>query len=231
MTMSLEEQLRDLGRAVRVDEPTDRLTAAVMERVAAEPEPARSRLRRWWVALVGGLLGVGVVLSPVGAQVAEWLSIGAVDVRVGPGASTGDAEVPRARGDLTVAEAGEQVGFAPGVPVALGAPDAVEVADGMVGMTWGGGAEAVRLDQVDDPIAPYFWKSSRAVSFTRVGDVEALWFDDAHELVVLGEDGSEATTPPRLAARTLVWAVGSRTYRLEGDLTRSEAVAIAESVR
>lgn len=64
MPDALEERLVELATDIRVDVP-DGLEAAVMARVRATRPPAR--WRRWVVGLLLGLLGAGVVVSPVGA--------------------------------------------------------------------------------------------------------------------------------------------------------------------
>jgi hypothetical protein len=44
-------------------------------------------------------------------------------------------------------------------------------------------------------------------------------------------DGILREASARLAASTLIWESDGITYRVEGDLTEAEAVAIAESLR
>lgn len=232
----VEERLRDLAGALRTDPPpaaVEELVGCVLRRVAAEPAPRPRPVRRRLAALLVALAGTGVAVSPVGAEVVGWLDLGGVVVRTGPGASpSGSPSVPPADGGLTVAEAGERAGFEPRWPRALGAPDAAEVSAGVrvVSLTWEGERGTVRLDQFDGGLAPLFWKSAREVTPVRVGGVEGLWFAEPHEVVVADADG-ELTLPPRLAARTLVWVRDGRTYRLEADLGRSEAVAVARTLR
>ena len=72
MPDALEERLAALAADLRVPVP-DRLEGDVMRRVAtARP---RRRWRRWLAGLVAGLLGAGVVASPVGAEIRGWLGL------------------------------------------------------------------------------------------------------------------------------------------------------------
>jgi hypothetical protein len=118
------------------------------------------------------------------------------------------------------------------VPEQLGRPDGVGVSSDnrVVSLTWGVGAETVRLDQFDGTVDPLFWKSSPDAEHVSVLDGDALWLPGPHEVTVVPDEGDRFTVQPRLAAQTLVWTRGGITLRLEGDLTRAEAVAIAESV-
>jgi len=247
----LEQELRALARAIDTGEPPPLLAVAVMDRVAAEPVPVRSasgivadraagwvRGRvRWLVGVLVALLGAGVVVAPVGAEVAEWFGIGGVVVRTGPGSSpaaTADPQVPEAPGTLRLEEAAEVVGFTPEVPSELGPPRRLAVIrDGtVVSMSWRDpAAGTLRLDQFELELAPYWWKTAADATPTHVGSHDALWIDQPHELVLLDAAGGESTMPSRLAAQTLVWVVGQRTFRLEGDLGQARAIEIAASVR
>lgn len=242
-----DRALRDLAAGIEIAPPSADLTAAVLRRVAAAPVPQRSRVQvaiggahewlrtrlRWVVGLLLSLSLVGVGVSPVGAAVAEWFGFHGIVVTTDPDAPTGDPDVPRAEGGLTLPQAAALAGFRPEVPEQLGEPDDIGVSADrrLVSMSWDTVAGAVRLDQFDAELAPFFWKATREVELVRVGDHEGLWFPGPHEVVVLGESGEEESVPPRLAAQTLIWADGARTLRLEGEFTLAEAVSIAESVR
>ena len=232
----LISELRSLGRALDAPAP-DALVVAVAARVAAEPAPAPpswlDRLRARWRGLVGALLAillVGALTPPVRAAVAEWLGFGAVEVRTAEGVPPSSAPPPPTASGAGLAEARAAVAFPVVVPGVLGEPASVEVsADRQaVSMSWRGGA--VRLDQVAGTLAPYFSKTVYdQVVFTTVRGQEALWLASPHHLVVNGAGGRERIEPPRLAGATLIWVSGQVTFRLEGDLSQEEAVAIAES--
>ncbi|MGH3716715.1 MAG: hypothetical protein ACRDT4_25140 [Micromonosporaceae bacterium] len=233
----LGAELRALGRELPVGEPPDGLADAVLTRIAELPVPRRSWLRRRWPALVAALLGlllVGVLAPPVRATVAEWLGLGGVVVRHDPDPPPASAPPPPTAGTgLTLAEARRLVGFTPLLPRDLGTPDGVEVsADRRVlSLTWHRGGDGVlRLDQFDGRLDPSFAKSVHGdIEWVKVGGTSAWWIPRPHEVVVLAPDGTERREQARLAGKTLIWQYGSVTLRLEGDLTRDRAVAIAES--
>lgn len=241
---TLAADLRRLGRDLAVPVPSNDLADQVLARLADAPEIAApsawSRLgaaaRERWRAIVAALLALVVALlltPPVRATVADWFGLGGVVVRQDPDAPTGDAAPPpAANGGLRLAEAGALVGFDPVVPRLLGRPDGVEVSSDrrVVSLTWSHPEYGtVRLDQLDGRLSPLFAKTVRDVEYVSAGTGMALWFGEPHEVVVLGADGSSRTEQARLAGHTLVWEHGIRTMRLEGDLTRDHALAIAES--
>jgi hypothetical protein len=243
----LERELRGLASAIDTGAPSPGLVAAVVDRVATEPVPqaspaaaalartgewARARLR-WLVAALLALTGVGVAVSPVGAQVAEWFDLGGVAVTVEPGAPTGSPDLPAVTGGTSLDEAATEVGFVPSVPVALGPPDELEVAADrrLVSMGWTGQDGTFRLDQFEAELSPFFWKSTIEAQPVTFGGHDGLWLPVPHEVVVLDEDGQEAAVPARLAAQTLIWVAGDRTYRLEGEMSRARALEIAGTVR
>ena len=250
-TTAVDRALRDLAQTIETAAPSAQLATAVLERVAAEPVPERSGFRigvgrlgdwlrarlRWVIGLLVALVLTGVVVSPVGAEVAEWFGFHGVAVSTDPEADipSGSPVVPRAEAGLTLDEAAALVDFTPSVPEELGPPDAVSVSADrrLLSMSWAAattGNGTIRLDQFDAEVAPYFWKLATEAVFVRVGELDGLWFPVPHEVVVLDESGHDQAVPARLAAQTLIWADGDRTFRLEGDFTQAEAIEIARSV-
>ncbi len=231
MSDPVELGLRELARDLHVDVPAD-LEQRVLARVASEPLPkAGRRLLRWLAGLLVALLGVGVVASPVGATIREWFGFHGVVVSEEEPSATGDPVVPTEPSGLSLSEATRLAGFGPHVPELLGAPDGISVSADrrLVSLTWGRGAQTVRLDQFAAELAPHFWKASRDFELVQVLGGDALWFPTSHDVAVLRDDGTSETFAPRLAAQTLVWPRGAVTLRLEGALTKEQAVELAES--
>jgi hypothetical protein len=223
-------ELRMLGRsAMPAAADPERMAAAV---VAALPTPRESRLTGRRLALVAVALLVALLaVPPVRAAVAEWLGFGGVRVELGdPGAGNAPPP-PAAIGRSDLEEAAGRVTFAVLTPRRLGPPTGVEVApDGrMVSMTWVVDGSVVRLDQFDGTLDFAMAKRSPGVQYAAVRPVDALWFEEPHEVVLLEPDGSRRAETARLAGHTLIWPRGRTTLRLEGDLALAEAVAIAES--
>ena len=132
---------------------------------------------------------------------------------------------------MSVADAAALVDFTPLVPTSLGAPGAVDVtADRrIVSMTWETTDGRVRLDQFDGRLDYTVLKTAPDVEYAAVGAVDGLWFDRPHKVAFIDEDGRSQTESARLAGTTLIWPADMVTLRLEGDLTREQAIEIGES--
>lgn len=272
----LPEELRSLGRSL--DRPGPDGAETMVERVlgqilaehiptpVAEPAGARMRLRaarRWtrarWRSLTAalcGLLTVLVLTPPVRAAVFDWFGFGGVEVRYDPSARpSASAEVPRCTGPGSVSLSGAErrAGFAPVVPEALGAPDAVTVTDQrqrgrfLVSLCWQEGGRTIRLDEFRARLDPGFVKTVREQpEWIRLGAGDAtspvetaLWFARPHLLSfpLIGADGSAYTYRERTAGPTLLWMHGTDraaddtlTLRLEGVASKQRAVEIAKSL-
>ena len=229
MSDQLETRLHDLAESIRVDVPSG-LEQAVLARLARQPVRPR-RLRRWLLGLFVALLGVGAVASPVGAGIREWLFHG-VAIEQGEPPVAGEPTVPAEPAGMTLEQAASLAGFTPVVPAELGPPDGVGVsADRLVvSLTWGSGADAVRLDQFRGEIEPTFWKRVDVARIVTLASTDALWLPTPHHVSVVEVDGSRRRLESRLAAPTLVWQRDDLTLRLEGDLTLARLVEIADSV-
>jgi hypothetical protein len=233
MSDALETRLRELAHDVRVEVPAD-LEAAVLARIADEPVPSRPRrLRRWIAGLFLALLGAGAVASPVGASILDWFGFHGVAVFQDDAPVTEEPTVPAERSGLSLERAADLAGFTSLVPAELGAPDGVAVSADrrLVSLSWGSGADTVRLDQFRGMIDPLFWKTVDTSSFVTIGVGDALWLPTAHHVMVVADDGTRQQLAPRLAAPTLVWPQGFLTLRLEGDHTLERATEIADSTR
>jgi hypothetical protein len=224
--MSLDDELRALGRSAVVPPVDEGLTAAVLSRVA--DLPVRRSLRERWrtfLALFLVLVAGAVATPPVRATVAEWLNIGGVEARpVGTGPTSAPAP-PTVAGQVSLAEAARVAGFVPAVPGELGAPAGVEASPGFVALGWSG---AVRLEQFRAEVSPLYVKKYYT-QLERVPEVEGYWFSQPHELVLIDAAGAERVV--RAAGPTLVWVRGGVTFRLEGVADKARAVRLALGTR
>jgi hypothetical protein len=238
----LVADLLALGRTIPPRPVDDAFVRRVATGISAVPptsrtapsRTARSRRVRAAVAAIVAVVVGAVAVPPVRAAVADLFGFGGVLVREEPGPAPSTAPAPPgATSDLSLAEAADLVPFRPAVPTALGDADGVEVsADRRVlSLTWETADGTVRLDQIGARLDYAFAKSATGVAFVTVGGDFALWFPEPHEVVVLEPDGTARHESARLAGHTLIWERGTVTMRLEGDLTRARAVAVAETVR
>jgi hypothetical protein len=215
--------------------PRRRLAAAAAHRLAAVP-------RRWLAAAAAVAVAVVIaVVPPARAAVADavggLLRFAGVEIRDEPvpgGLPVTPSPLPSiSSADLD--EARRVAKFPIRVPVALGVPERVEVADPapdgaprVVTMSYRGGS--VRLDQFDGQMQTHFLKTAPDAKYVQVDGDFAVWFPGPHALVYVDRAGQEHTVGARLAGPTLIWTVGEVSYRLEGVPDLVEATTIAESL-
>jgi hypothetical protein len=239
----LETRLRALGAELELP-PTPDLAARVVPLLGAAERPQR----RWALrlalvaAVVLALLGAVLAFSP-GARSAflEWLGLrGAVVQLVDELPPVTPSESLEALGErVTLEEAGRRVGFDVLQLRGQGRPDAVYVKEpGLVSLVYGRDLD-VRLifSQVAATIDEGFVLKKVG---TRGTLVEQLTVDGARGLFLTGEphvfaymtpDGDFHDEPVYLARDVLLWERGPLTLRLEGELTREQALELAADVR
>jgi hypothetical protein len=219
--------------------------------------PARHlRFARPLAAAVALLAFVAVILVVPATRQAVADLFGLSGVRVRPLPTSGPS--PRSTIDaslelgdpVTLADAQRRVSFTVAAPSAsgLGTPDAVYVRGGP-------GLQAVNLvyrpragfpagydthvglllSEYAGAAKPYFVKYvDTHVPLSRVlvaGRWRGLYFPGAQEVYVRDPSGTVHSERPRLSAPSLVWERGAVTYRLEGNISQSRALAIAASLR
>jgi hypothetical protein len=246
----LERELLGLRHEVAWP-PTPDLAAAVLPRVAAEP---RRAARRWsWPAVPRLAAAAAVVLvllatlavllaaSPgVRATLRDWLGIGSVTVeRVDRLPDVSPARELALGRRTTMAGAERALGGSVATVRALGAPDAIYVAEPAVpahvslvyiarpGLPSGTVGVGALLDEFLGGTFPYVEKLvAGGVPVTRV-DVDGargVFVGGRHALALPDE------LHPRIAGNTLVWARDGVTYRLETALGVRDALRLARSV-
>ncbi len=133
----------------------------------------------------------------------------------------------------TLAEAVRQAHFTPELPAALGAPDEVYTHPGVdlpaITLVWRpDDGPPLSLTAIAESEFAHKIVATTAVEEVAVGDETGLWLAGPHQLQLLGDWQG----PNRLliTSNVLIWVHGGITYRLEGDLSQAEAVAIAVSL-
>ena len=234
----IEARLADLAQHVAFPPEPD-VAARVRERLAAEaaaPEGRRAgRLprggrfrRRLAIPLAAlALLAGGVAAVPSArSTVLDWLGIGGVTIERVPEAPT---PTPSAL-DL-----GQRIAAPAGllVPDELGPPDEVYRDGELVTLLYR--EPRILLTQfrgrVEEPLIRKLVGPDTTVEPVRVGGEPGYWLGAAHALLYEDPAGGIREAPQRLAGPTLVWRHGDLTLRLEADITKSRALAIARSVR
>jgi hypothetical protein len=226
----LETVLRQLGGEIEFP-PTPDLASAIRGQL----DRPRFRQRRIAIALAAVVVvAIGAVFAVPQARTAilDWLGLRNVSVvRV--------EKLPAvpAHGNLDL---GQRVTLddakrrAPWLLVPDGTPDSVWVnkslPGGKVSLLWGTPSN-VRLLLTEFTGRTYIEKvidGDTQVERVKIGDAGA-WFQGPHVVMFQDRNGRFRESHARLARNTLVWQVGNVTLRLEGGLTKNEALRIART--
>jgi len=222
--------LTELGRQVEFP-PTPNLAPAVRRRLGE---------RRSWrrpVALVLAVLvvAIGAALAVPQARTAilDWLGLRGVHIvrveKLPPVPVVGNLDLGR---QVTLAEARRR---APWLLVPTDAPDRVYVSTaipgGKVSLLWGTPA-SVRLLLTEfrgqETYIEKLIEPNAEVERVDVGDL-GVWLGQPHVLFFVDRDGRFRQNTARLAGKTLIWQQGDVTLRLEGKLSKAEALRIGRS--
>ena len=230
--MSVEDRLSTLELEWP---PEPDVTAAVRARLEGSPRRLRLRLAIPVVVVV-----LVAAVSPARSTVLDWLGIGGEKIERVPRAPT-PAPV------TTPLDLGTRIPLPGGalVPRALGRPDAVYEAGDIVTFLYRPrpglpeskhtGAGALVSQFPGRTNAQYVRKMAgpdTRIARVTVGGEPGFWIAGAdHGLLYEDPSGRIAESRPRLAGHALVWRHGARTLRLEADIPKSRALAIARSVR
>ncbi|MEU5671440.1 hypothetical protein ACGF3C_27810 [Micromonospora sp. NPDC047762] len=235
----LERELRDLSAWLETPDPPD-VTARVRVRLGATPP----RRRRWRslaaVALVALLVAL---LPPTRAAIADavtgLLRFAGVSIATSPAPMPPGGTASPLPGQRTVAlaEAQRAVRFPIRLPAKLGTPEQVLVADPdatgryrVATLLYDGGA--LRVDAFDGHLDLAFHKeiTPPGANWVQVNGDFAVWVDGPHVLSYVDRAGGIRRETARLAASTLIWQDNDVSYRLEGALTKAEAIEVARSL-
>lgn len=237
----LEHALRRLGEQVEYP-PTPDLATRVRQRLGEAP-PRRRWLSRRALAVALAILAVAVgtafAVPAARSEILDWLGIDGVDIvrvdelpAVAPPADLGLGE------RVTLAEARARVPYGVVVPRAkgLGDPDGVYVArhgpGHQVSFLWGT-PDRVRLLVSEFEGFAMVEKMVQPGTDTERVVVEGepgVWFEGAPHVFLYQDDGDPVEETMRLVEHALVWQRGPLTLRLEGDISKREALEIARSV-
>jgi hypothetical protein len=219
----LDVALRELGRHVEYP-PTPDLASATRGRL----ERPRTWRRPLAIALAILVVAIGAVLAvpPARTAVLDWLGLRHVSiVRVD--------ELPPTE-PIVRLELGREVTLenAPlWVLVPEDEPDKVFLDHGTVNLLWGD-PERPRLLLTEFRGEAFIEKLIRPdakVEPVTVNGRAGAWLEEPHVLVFKDPSGRIRDNSARLAGKTLLWEHGEVTLRLEGDLTKEEALRIARS--
>lgn len=242
----IERALTQLGREVAIPAAPD-VVPAVLARL--EPrQTGRPRRRRRWVlvAAAAALAALAAALAIPDARSAllRVLHIGGARIEivdelpeVTPDPAELDLDLVLGR-RMSLDEARRVAGF--DIRELDAAPDRVYV--GSRGTVWFlyGTPQQVRLLVAQTPglavdeafiLKKLVAAGTRVESVSVVGERGFLITGSPHLLLLVDQRGNVVEESARLARNVLVWEANGITYRLEGDFTSDEALALAESLR
>lgn len=223
----LDRDLRALAEFV--DLPGERdLVPAVLRRLHQPKEPGR-----WWrqVAGVAALvlvvsLAATMAVPDARTAVLRFLGIkGATVIRVDelPPAGTSSREFGES---VTLAEAERVVGFRP-LLIEDGEPDDVRIdrfSPYFIVILYGEPDVRLRLTEMVGGLTQKYARVEQRVERVRVGGEPGIWVEGRHVV-------SEPFGLPRLSGNVLLWEQDGLTLRLEGKLTKEQALELANSVK
>lgn len=241
----LELQLREF--APRLDWPsTPQLAASVRQRLEGAPRRRAGLTRRRFVLAAVAVLAVAVggtlAVPPARTAILDWLGIRGVEItRVEKLPALRPVEDDLYVGDpATLAQARSRSGHEVVLPRAegVGGPDGIYVDETLPGrpvsLVWGS-VDEPRLLVVQFDAKPLIEKLATLetdIERVVVDGEPGLWLSGApHEFFYNDAKGETIRDTQRLAGNVLVWERGPLTVRLEGDVSKSEALRIARSFR
>jgi hypothetical protein len=202
------------------------------------------------------VLATGIVVATPGAReaVARRLGLLGVEIHLGGPAPSSTTPRPGAGADLglgrrvTLEQARAAVGFPLLVPTVPGfeRPDAVYLSDnppgGRVDLVYlpRPGLRASPFTSVGllvtefqaTPFAEKLAKTATQVEQVTVGNELGYWLTgEPHGFVYQDRSGNAREETARLAGSTLLWTRGQLTLRLEGQVSKQQALRLAESMR
>lgn len=232
---ALERELHALAAAIELP-PTPDLVAAIEPRLAGAP--ARQR-RPLVLALAALALAAALAVAASPSARSAFLELfhlrGATVVRLDELPALPVTNELDLGERISIAEAERRAG--PLVRLDLGDPDETWIRRGAVTMIYGDRRHARLLfTQFPGSVEELFLKKAAAsgtrVERVRVGSRDGLWLEgDPHFFLYRDPGGAVRSGTAYLAGNTLLWERGSALLRLEGALTRDQALELARAAR
>jgi hypothetical protein len=232
----VEQALVALGRELDLP-PTPDLVGAVRGRIGR-----RRRTLRWLVPAVAALVvgfGVAMAVPDARSAILRFFGIGSVKIeRVDTLPRSREAPLTAGLGPArTRAEAERLAGFRIVLPRFKGAPPTryYAIRDALVATVIRSGSTPVLLTELK---GEQTWLSKKLVDPdtkvepARVGVHDGLFLSGGRHVLLYqtAPGGQIRTLSTRFAGNVLLWSDGARTFRLEGRISRDEAIDLAELI-
>ena len=231
----LEQTLAALGRDLLVP-PTPDVVSAVRRRIAP-----RRRTRRWAVLAVAVLavgFGVAMAVPDARSSILRFFHIGAVSVeRVDTLPASREAPLTAGLGPArTRADAERLAGFSMILPKFKGSsPSRYYARTGLIATTIVVGSQPVLLTEISGDqvgITKKLVSGATSVQPVEVRSHFGLFLSGGRHVIVYDQPGYTdlRRLPTRFAGNVLLWAVGDRTFRLEGRISKAQALRLAREL-
>jgi hypothetical protein len=238
----LELALREVG--ARLDWPDEpELASGVLAGIRRPSARSRVPRRAFVVALAVLVVAIAAVFAvpQTRASILRFFHLRGVTIERVPELPT----VPVQGGlgtflgePVSLDEARSQAQFDVVVPAALGDADQVyfqaSPPGGMVSFLYGTRAKPSALvtefqARVDEVIFKKVAPDTK-IDPVQINGQPGFWIEGAHSFTYLDRQDDMQTEQVRLAGNVLVWELGTRTFRLEADVPKAEALRIASSM-
>jgi hypothetical protein len=228
----LETALRQLGREVEFPSTPD-LASAMREHLERPPRFWRRPVAIALAVVVVGAIAAVFAVPQSRSAILDWLGLRNVSVvrveKLPVVSAQGRLDLGR---QVTLDEAKRRASW---LLVPDSEPDSAWVNEalpgGKVSLLWGTPSN-IRLLLTEFTGRTYVEKviqGDTQVERVKIGGA-GVWFQGPHVVMFQDRDGRFRESHARLARNTLVWQMGDVTLRLEGGLTRDEALRIARTV-
>jgi hypothetical protein len=218
----LERDLR--GLAPYVELPAERdLWPAVEARLGARPRRTWLRLGMAVAVAVALAVGIAFAVPPARSAILRFFGLEGVSiVRVDRLPSVPANPVVYGT-RTTLAAAGRDLGFRPRLPDVGSAPRMYVDPSHQAFLAVYGRPARLRLEETRAGVFQKMVSTTQPVNRVEVNGDPGIWLEGDHVF-------SDFFGQPRLSGNALLWEHDGVTYRLEGRLTRQQALQIASSV-
>jgi hypothetical protein len=227
----LELELREVGRLVAFPPEPD-LAPAVLDRLGEpRPRPAFGRRRLLVVALAALAVAIGAAFAvpPARTAILRFFHIGGETVERVQKLPPAERRSPVAglAGPMSIERARDRAGFGPLLPPQHGR---IYAADGILA-TYLRPRVVLTEFRADIRLSKKIAGPSTRIEPLTVNGHFGLWMEGApHVITYFDSNGVGRNKFVRLAGNVLVWSNGHLTLRLEGPLTRDEALRLAKTI-
>jgi hypothetical protein len=243
--IDLELALTDL--ADHLDHPAGDGSAEALRRRLTAFAPGADRRRPVRALLIAAavlaVVATGVVtIAPARHAVADWLGIGAVEVRrsdrppvAAPSTTSHRADPRVAARRLAAARKAARFTIVTPSLSAAGALAGVEVdprvPGGLVSLTYGRFTLVeIATDPTQPPLLTKLVSASTPVQHVTVRGRPGLWIAEPHVIAYVDRSGRFVSDTMRKSGPVLLWERGGVTYRIEGLRSLDDAQAVAASL-